>query len=189
VNNNNQLQRYRGFVLLYLIACAMVLGQGSFTEARAGTIYLYIDDQGDAVYTDAPETIPDKYRAKVKTHEQPNPVSKAPSVMQAVQQTVREQAKNIGFKVSSFQIDMEGLNPAQSKILTYAGAAAVVLLLMMYISKSHLVRILGFCLLIVVGIGVPVLMYVSDGGPMDAMKKKVLSAGQAQQDRLQQIPQ
>lgn len=189
MSNNNQLQSYQGFVLLWLMACAMVLGQGSFTEVRAVTIYTYIDDQGNPVYTDAPETIPEKYRAKVKTHEQPNPVVQTPSVMQSVQQTVKEQAKNFGFKATSFQIGMEGLSPAQSNILTYAGAAAVVLLLIMYISKSQLVRMSGFCLLIVVGVGAPVLMYVSDGGPMDAMKKKATATGQAQQDRLQQAPQ
>jgi len=189
MNNNIQLQRYQGSILLGFLICAMIAGQGSFTEVRAVTIYSYIDDQGNPVYTDAPETIPEKYRAKVKTHERLDPVSKAPSVMQSVQQTVKEQAKNFGFKVPSFQIGMEGLSPAQSQILTYAGAAAILLLLMMYISKSPLVRMLGFCLLIVVGIGVPVLMYVSDGGPMDAMKKKAGAAGQAQQDRLQQVPQ
>ncbi len=158
-------------------------------KAEATTIYSYIDDKGNPVYTDAPETIPEKYRAKAKTHEQPNPKTTAPSLVQSVQQTVKEQAKNFGFKMPSFQVDMEGFNPTQSKILTYAGALAVVLLLMMYISKSQLVRMLGFCLLVVVGIGAPVLMYVSDGGPMDAMKKKATSSGQAQQDRLQQAPQ
>lgn len=189
MNNNSRLPTYTDCVLRCLFACAvLVLGQGVFTEVGAVTIYSYIDDQGNPVYTDAPDTIPDKYRAKVKTHEQPNPVTKPLSLMQSVQQTVKTQAKNFGFKVPSFQIDMEGLNPAQSKILTYAGAAAVVLLLMMYLSKSQLVRLLGFCLLIVVGIGAPVLMYVSDGGPMDAMKKKAAAAGQAQQDRLQQAP-
>jgi hypothetical protein len=189
MDDTYRLQRCLGFVFLCLMAGVMVLGQGFFTEVRAVTIYSYIDDQGNPVYTDAPETIPEKYRAKVKTHEQPNPVSTAPSVMQSVQQTVKEQAKNFGFKVPSFQIGMEGLNPAQSKILTYAGAAAVVLILMMYVSQSQLVRMLGFCLLIVVGIGAPVLMYVSDDGPMDVMKKKATAAGQAQQNRLQQIPQ
>jgi hypothetical protein len=59
---------------------------------------------------------------------------------------------------------------------------------MMYLSKSQLIRMLGFGLLIVIGIGVPVLMYVSDGGPMDRMKQKSITAGQAQQDRLDQVP-
>jgi hypothetical protein len=84
---------------------------------------------------------------------------------------------------------MTGFNPAQSKILTYAGAATVVLLLMIYMSKSPFVRMLGFCLLIIIGIGVPVLMYVSDGGPMDLMKKKAVVSGQTQQDRVQQASQ
>lgn len=183
-----QQYQYQSFTLLCLLGCGMVLGHGFFTEVRAVTIYSYIDDQGNPVYTDAPETIPEKYRAKVKTHVQPNPVAKTSSVIQSVQQTVKEQAKNFGFKAPSFQIGLEGLNPAQSQILTYAGTVAVVLLLMMYISKSQLVRMLGFCLLIVIGIGAPVLMYVSDGGPMDAMKKKVIAAEQTQQHRLQQVP-
>jgi hypothetical protein len=71
--------------------------------------------------------------------------------------------------------------------VTYAGAAAVVLLLMMYLSTSQFLRMLGLCLLIVIGIGAPLLIYVSDSGPMDTMKKKAVSSGQAQQDRLQQV--
>jgi hypothetical protein len=47
---------------------------------------------------------------------------------------------------------------------------------------------LGFSLLIVLGIGAPVLMYVSDGGPMDTMKKKATASGQAQHERLNQLP-
>jgi hypothetical protein len=84
---------------------------------------------------------------------------------------------------------MDGLSAAQSQILTYAGAAAIVLLVIMYLSKSQMVRMLGFSLLIVVGIGAPVLMYVSDGGPMEVMKSKAAHTGQVQQERLQQAPQ
>lgn len=183
------LQRIPSVILLCVTACALFSGQGSFTLAGAATIYSYIDDQGNPVYTDAQETIPEKYKSKVKVHQRPDPVAKTPSILQSVQQTVTEQAKNVGFKMPSFQLGVEGLNPAQSRILTYAGAAAVVLLLMMYFSKSQMMRTLGFCLLIVIGIGAPVLMYVSEGGPMDAMKKKAVTAGQAQQERLQQTPQ
>lgn len=173
---------------LLLLCLYILLGQSACVEVWAVTIYSYIDDRGNLVYTDSPETIPEKYRAKVKTHEQPDPVSKAPSRMQAVQQKIKEQAKNYGWEMPSFQIDMAGFNSVQSKILTYAGAAAVVLLLMMYMSKSPLVRMLGLCLLIIIGIGVPVLMYVSNGGPMDIMKKKAVASGQTQQDRLRQAP-
>ncbi|MBI3355952.1 MAG: DUF4124 domain-containing protein [Nitrospirae bacterium] len=181
---------HQGFHMLQAMLALLIIGIiWIVPKAGATTIYSYIDDKGNPVYTDAPETIPEKYRAKVKTYEQPNPKATTPSLVQSVQQTVKEQAKNFGFKVPSFQVEMEGFNPTQSRILTYAGALAVVLLVMMYISKSQLVRMLGFCLLVVVGIGAPVLMYVSDGGPMDAMKKKATATGQAQQDRLQQAPQ
>lgn len=182
---------YRGCwrtVPICLFVGVLAGGQAG-VEVYAATVYSYIDDQGNPVFTDSPETIPEKYRAKVKTHEQPDPVSKAPSRMQSVQQKIKEQAKSYGWEMPSLQFNMAGFNPTQSKILTYAGAAAVLLLLMMYMSKSPFVRMLGFCLLIVIGIGAPVLIYVSDGGPMDVMKKKAVASGQAQQDRLQQAPQ
>ena len=172
-----------GLMLVYSLATL-----AGAPEACAVTIYSYIDNQGNPVYTDAPETIPEQYRAKVKTHERADPAAKTPSVWQSVQQTLRDQAKHLGFTPPSFQLNWDGMNPAQSRILTYAGAAAVGLLLMMYVSKSQLLRMLAFCLLIVVGIGAPVLMYVSEGGPMDAMKQKAKAAGQAREDQLQQIP-
>lgn len=174
-------------LVLFMCLC-LGLGQGGDAEVWATTIYSYIDDRGNLVYTDSPNTIPEKYRAKVKTHEQPDSVLKSPSMMQFMQQKVKEQAKNYGWEMPSFHIDMAGLTPAQSKILTYACAAAAVLLLVMYLSKSQLMRMLGMCLLIVIGIGVPVLIYVSDSGPMDTMKKKAIASGQAQQDRLQEVP-
>lgn len=189
MDGNGPRKAFLDILVPVLVAAFLtVLGQGTSTDALAVTIYSYIDDQGNPVYTDVPETIPEKYRAKVKTHEQPTPVERTPSMLQSIQQRVKDQAKGFGFKTPSVHIQMEGLNSSQSRILTYAGAAAVVLVLMMYLSKSQLVRMLGFCLLIVVGIGAPVLMYVSDGGPMDAMKNKATAAGEAQQNRLQQIP-
>lgn len=174
--------------LILLMCLCIMLGQGGCAEVWATTIYSYIDDRGNLVYTDSPETIPEKYRAKVKTHEQPDSASKSPSMVQSMQQKIREQAKAYGWSMPSFHFAMEGLTPAQSKIVTYAGAAAVVLLLMMYLSKSQLMRMLGLCLLIVIGIGAPLLIYVSDSGPVDAMKKKAAASGQVQHDRLQQVP-
>lgn len=170
---------------ILLMCLGLMLGLVPCTWAT--TIYSYMDDRGELVYTDSPHTIPEKYRTRVKTHEQPDSVSKSPSLTQSMQQQIKEQAKNHGWGMPSFHIDMEGLTPAQSKIVTYAGAAAVVLLLMMYLSKGPFMRMLGFCLLIMIGIGAPVLLYVSDSGPMDTMKKKAVASGQAQQDRLQQI--
>lgn len=169
-----------------VLSCVLVPAVSPMADVQAVTIYSYVDDQGNPVYTDAPETIPPKYRSKVKMHEQPSP--KSPTLMESVQQTVHDRAQRLDFTLPSLDVGMEGLSPSQSRILTFAGAAAVVLILIMYLSKSQLVRMLSFCLLLAMGIGVPVLMYVSDGGPMDVMKQKATDAGQAQHERLQQIP-
>ncbi len=170
--------------MLFLSLC-VVLGQGHSVEAWATTTYSYIDDQGNLVYTDTLETIPQKYRAKVKAQEQPDAVTKPPSTLQSVQEKVKAQAK----KMSSAHVDLAGLTPEQSKIVTQAGIAAVVLLLIMFLGKnSPMIRLLALGLLIVLGIGAPVLMYTSDGGPMDRMKEKAVAAEQTQQNRLQVSP-
>jgi hypothetical protein len=178
----------RTIVPICLIVGILAVCQWGAVAARAATVYSYIDDQGNPVFTDSPETIPEKYRAKVKTHERPDSVKQSPSLVDTVRDTVKEQVKSFEFQVPS--VDMKRSSWTQLPILTYAGIAAIVLLLIMYFSKeSPMIRLLALGLLIVLGIGTPVLMYTSDGGPMDSMKKKAAASGQAQQDRLQQVPQ
>lgn len=175
---------------LCLIVGVLAVWQWETVEVHAVTVYSYIDEHGNPVFTDAPETIPEKYRAKVKTHEQPNAPQKSPSTAATVGEKVKEQMKGFGITMPSSWPSLKKLGSSQSDILNYAGAMAVVLLLIMYFSKeSPMLRLLAFGLLIVLGIGAPLLMYVSDGGPMDTMKKKAVVSGQAQQDRLQQAPQ
>jgi hypothetical protein len=172
-------------LVLCLLACCLLPGMAGLSSAWAVTIYSYVDHQGNMVYTDAFETIPPKYRSKVKTHERPDPVTHAPSFLRSVEATIQDQTKNAVVKMPSFR--MEGLTPEQSRLLTFAGGIAVILLVVMYVSKSPLIRLLGLCLLIALGIGTPVLVYVSDGGPMDVMKTKASTAGQAQLNRLQEM--
>lgn len=178
-------------VILILLGC--VANVGLCPESWATTIYSYLDDQGNLAYTDTLEAIPEKYRARVKTHEQRDPSSIQPppstmqSMKQSVQQTVTERVKSLGFTLPS--LTMEGLTPNQSKILSYAGTIAVILLLVMYLSSSQLIRMLGFCLLVVVGIGAPILMYVDNDGPIGTIKTQASASGQAQQDRARQFPQ
>jgi len=175
---------------ILLMCLCVVLGHGPVSEVWSATIYSYIDDQGNPVFTDSPETIPEKYRAKVKVHEQPDSATTAPSKPQSVQQKLQGQAKSLGWKMPSFQSEMKNLSLGEAPILNYAGIAAIVLLLMMYFSKeSPMIRLLALALLIVLGIGTPVLMYLGDDGPMGVMKKKAMASGQAQQDRLQPSPQ
>jgi hypothetical protein len=173
-------------ILSSVLACALLLvGLGPLASVYAVTIYSYIDDRGDLVYTDNAGTIPEKFRSRVRSQERPDPVLPAPSAVQSVQRTLQKKANDWGWKMPS--IEMDGSTPTQSRILTYAGGIAVVLLVCMYLSKSPFVRLLSVCLLLVLGIGTPVLLYVQDGGAMEKMKDKAATAGQAQHERLQSV--
>lgn len=174
-------------IILLLGSLCLAFGMSSTAGVMATTIYSYIDDQGNPVFTDSPETIPEKYRAKVKVHEQAGPVEKSPSTLQSAQQKLREGAKSFGWEMPSVSSQLNRFSVSESPILNYAGMAAIVLLLIMYLSKnSPMIRLLALGLLIVLGIGTPVLLYTSDGGPMDMLKKKAVTSGQTQQNRLQQ---
>jgi hypothetical protein len=162
----------------------------SAVEVRATTVYSYMDDQGNAVLTDSPDTIPEKYRAKVKTHERPDADKKPASTVATVKERFVEKVKGLGATIPSLKMNMKSLGSSQSDVLNSAGIAAVVLLCVMYFSKnSPMIRLLALGLLFVLAIGTPVLMYTSDGGALDVMKQKATATGQAQQDRLQQMPQ
>lgn len=185
----SRLYRYRGAALVWFFLCGLALGQAWLLEASAATVYSYVDDGGNPVYTDKPETIPEKYRAKVKAHELSDSGSKGSSMLQSLQQSIKKRVKAIGSKASSNTSGTDVRNWDQETILNYAAAAAVFLLVIMYFSKnSPMLRLLALGLLIVLGMGTPVLIYTSEGGALNIMKEKATATGQAQQDRLQQVP-
>ncbi len=179
-------------------------------QAQATTIYSYIDEQGNPRFSDSMENIPEKYRAKVKTHEQTTPQERPPSALDSVRsmvsptaitsfkQKIAELLQGFGIALPSASTKTASvpstasspdMNSSQSQIVNYAGAAAVVLLLLMYLSKSQLMRLLALCLLVTLGVATPILLYVSDDGPMTSMKGRATAVGQAQQDRLKQVGQ
>jgi hypothetical protein len=84
--------------------------------------------------------------------------------------------------------NISGLSTSQSKILTYAGVAAIVLFIAMYMSNGQSIRLLALWCLIMLGLATPVLMYVSKDGPMDVIQKQAAQTEKKHQDRLQQIP-
>ena len=186
----------------------LLLGMDPYPfQAHATTIYSYIDEQGNPRFSDSMENIPEKYRAKVKTHEQATPQERPPSAFDSVKaialppiaamkQKVTELLQGFGIALPSASMktasvpspaSSSDMNSSQSQIVNYAGAAAVVLLLLMYFSKSQLMRLLALCLLVTLGVATPVLLYVSDNGPMTSMKGRATAVGQAQQDRLKQV--
>ena len=184
---------YRGWrrVIPFCAVIGLMAGwPWGVVEVRATTVYSYIDDHGNPVFTDRPETIPEQYRAKAKTHERPDADKKPASTVATVKEKVVEKVKGLGATIPAMKLNLKTLGSSQSDMLTSAGMAAVVLLCVMYFSKnSPMLRLLALGLLFVLAIGTPVLIYTSDGGPMDVMKQKASATGQAQQDRLQQVPQ
>lgn len=188
MSHHSRLQQYRGAAVACFFACGLALGQAWLSEAFAATIYSYIDDKGNPVYTDNPETIPEQYRSRVKIQESSKQESKVSSAFQSVQETIKSRVKAIGSRGFSGKSDTDVRSFDQETILNYAGAAAVFLLFIMYLSKnSPMLRLLALSLLILLGIGAPVLIYTSQGGALDVMKQKATATGQAQQDRLRQV--
>jgi len=191
-----------------MLAGLLLLGSDPHPfQAHATTIYSYIDEQGNPRFSDSMENIPEKYRAKVKTHEQATPQERPPAAFDSVKaivlppiatvkQKVTELLQGLGIARPSAStktasepstVPSSDMNASQSQIVNYAGAAAVVLLVLMYLSKSQLVRLLALCLLVTLGVAAPILLYVSDDGPMTSMKGRATAVGQAQQDRLKQV--
>lgn len=194
----------------WIMLAGLLLGIDLYSvQAHATTIYSYIDEQGNPRFSDSMENIPEKYRAKVKTHEQATPQERLPSALDSVKaivlppiatvkQKVTELLQGFGIARPSASTKIQSvpstapssdMNSSQSQIVNYAGTAAVVLLLLMYFSKSQLMRLLALCLLVTLGVATPVLLYVSDDGPMTSMKGRATAAGQTQQDRLKQVGQ
>ena len=183
---NNQ-RRWILAVWLLAVWGGLVMPLSSI-EASATTIYSYIDEQGTPVMTDNFNTIPEKYRAKVKTTEQAATASQRTSTAGTIHDGVSNFGRQLRGMVSGAAPNISGLSPSQSEILTYAGLAAIVLLVAMNVIKGPFIRLLALGCLIMLGLGTPILMYVSNDGPMDVMKNKASQVEKKHQDRAQQIP-
>lgn len=156
--------------------------------AAAETIYSYIDEQGTPVLTDDYNSIPERYRAKVKTTERSvsPPTQTAP--LGAIHNTVTSWTKNMTVTMGDFAPEISGLSPAQSKILTTAGLVGLICVIAMYMTRSQVIKFLSLWILVLTGIVTPVLLYTAQGGVGDVMKAKATDAAKKQQDRLQQAP-
>ena len=183
-------RRWKSAVPLCVVISLLAGWLWDVPDTRAATVYTYIDDRGNPVFTDRLETVPEKYRAKVQTYERSDADTKPSSAVATVKEKVVEKVKGLGATMPSLKVNLKNLGSSQSDMLTTAGIAAMVLLLIMYFNKkSPMIRLLALGLLFVLAIGTPILIYTSDGGPMDVMKQKATATGQAEQNRLQQMPQ
>ena len=158
------------------------------TEALATTMYSYIDEQGTPVITDNLNTIPERYRARVKTTEQISTAPQGTSTAGTIHARVTNWGRQLTDMASGAVPNISGLTPSQSQILTYAGLMAIVSSVAMYMSKGQGIRLLALWCLIMLGLGTPVLMYVSQDGPMDVIQKQAAQNEKKHQDRLKQMP-
>ena len=174
------------FVMWLLAVGGLGMPLVSSMEALAATMYSYIDEQGTPVITDDVNKIPERYRARVKTTEMEAIVPQKPSVAGSLHERVSNVGSQLREMVSGVAPTVSGLSSSQSHILTYAGLAAIVLLVAMNLSKGQMVRLLSMWCLIMLAIGTPVLLYISDDGPADAMKSKAAAIQGKQEERLKQ---
>lgn len=179
----------RGWILvmwLLAIGSGLVISVACSTETFATTMYSYIDEQGTPVMTDNFNTIPERYRAKVKTTEMAPTASQRTSTAGAIHERVTNWGGQLRDMASGAAPNISGLSHSQSQILTYAGLAAIVLLVGVYLSKGQMIRLLSMWGLIMLAIGTPVLLYISDDGPADVMKSKAAAIQGKQEERLKQ---
>ena len=155
-------------------------------ETSATTMYSYIDEQGTPVITDNFDTIPERYRAKVKTTDLTATAPQKTSTGGAIHDRVTNWGRQLRDMAIGVAPNISGLSRTQSQILTYAGLAAVVLLIAMNLSKGQMIRLLATWCLLMLAIGTPVLLYISDDGPADVMKSKAAAIQGKQEERLKQ---
>jgi len=170
------LRRVLGFASVCVLLMAWFL-HGTSSEVFAATVYSYTDERGNPVYVDDLQKVPEKYRRTVQQFERKT--GSAP---------VGEKIKDFGSKLMSFRINVQGMSEEQTMVLNYAGGAAVFLLMVMYLSKeSPMIRLLALGLLVVLGIGTPVLLYSGEGGALNVMKNKANQAAERNDKRLNQV--
>ena len=126
--------------------------------AEAGPLYVYTDAQGQAVLTDNLDQVPAAYRGRVRTMTGTDSPAPAPATTPAVtgskspssSGTIGDMLSAVAAKVGSRTI--KGLTAYQTAVVLVAGGAALVLLIMMFLSGNPAVRILCKFLLVLVGV-------------------------------------
>jgi hypothetical protein len=159
---------------------------GFFQGAHATTIYSYVDEQGTPVMTDNYNSIPVRYRSKVKITESSPSARSSGSPMANLHGSVTQLTNDLSKGMKGLVPNIPGMTSYQSQILTFAGLAALICLMAMYLSRGQVMRFLALWCLILLGLATPVLMYVSKDGPVDILRGKAGEIQEKQQEHLKQ---
>jgi hypothetical protein len=170
---------------LFLLWIGSLLFTGT---ASATTIYSYIDDRGTPVLTDNFESIPERYRAKVRVTEQVSKAAPDHSVAIRVQEKIADLTHSTSAGFGKFTPSISGLTPYQSKVLTFGGIAAVVCLLVRLLMRSQVTQFLSLWCLIMLGLTVPALFLTSQDAPLDRLSGQADKIQEKQLEHLQRTP-
>lgn len=148
-------RRRVGLFWAILLGSRLMTGEGS--PAAAGPLYVYTDAQGQPVLTDNLEQVPAAYRGRVRTMigvdasaaPAPEPSAATSAVSHpASKGVIGDLLDAVAGKLGTRAI--KGLTPYQTAVTIVAGSAAVVLLLMIFLSPNPAIRILSKFLLVLV---------------------------------------
>ena len=174
-----------------LLAGLLLLWFGSFLagpiETAWATTYTYVDDKGTVVFTDNKDSIPARYRARVKVLEEGESKKGAGGLIEKGATAVEQVTGRITDTASWFPITIPGLSPDQSGVLSLAFVAAALMAGTMLLSGNPAVRFLMRWLLVLLAIGTTARMYFSEESPLQKTKGAAQKLEQTQQQKSQQI--
>lgn len=177
-----------GLLLLWL-GCFMA---GPIEPAGA-TTYTYVDDKGTVVFTDNKDSIPARYRARVRVLAEGEKAKGAGSLIErgtaAVEQVTDKITDKITGTTSESPFTIAGLSPHQSRVLSLAFVAAVFMAGVMLLSGNPALRFLMRWLLVLLAIGTTASMYFSEGGLAQKGSGTARDLERTQQQKSQQIQQ
>ena len=183
---NTRPRRMFGWPSGGLLAGLLLLWFGCFMagpiEHAGATTYTYVDDKGTVVFTDKLDSIPARYRARVKVVEdgdRSRTDSSAATVKQATERATE--------MVSRFTITVPGLSPHQSTVLSLACVAAVLMAGTMLLSGNPAVRLLMRWLLVLLAIGTTATMFFSEESLLQKTKGAAKGLERTQQQKAQEI--
>lgn len=156
--------------------------------ASATTIYSYIDERGTPVLTDNFESIPERYRAKVRVTEQTPQSTSEHSAAIKLQQKMADWAHRTDGMLGSFAPSISGLTPYQSRLLSFGGLVAVICLFARLLGRGQAIRFLSLWGLIMLGLTVPALFFTSQDAPLDRLSGQAGKIQEKQQEHLQRAP-
>ena len=172
-------------LLLLWFGCFMA---GPIENAWAAT-YTYVDDKGTVVFTDNKDNIPARYRARVRVLEEGESKKGGGGLIEKGTAAVEQVTGKITDTASQSPITIPGLSPYQSKVLSLACVAAVLMAGTMLLSGNPAVRFLMRWLLVLLAIGTTATMFFSEGGLAQKATGAAKELERTQQQKSQQLQQ